>query len=305
MPRHDQPTSFPPRRVHRTAGLRGRPVCLRRARLRAGHRRTDRAKHPFTGQLGLQLYSLRHLFAKGDVPGTLAMVKSWGLTNLELAGTYGMSVADYAALLKKTGLRAVSTHADFNKLADGIDGVIADARTFGVEYLGCAWIPHGDRFTAADADKAVTVFNAAGKKAKAAGLRFFYHIHGYEFQPAPDGTLFDSIATRTDPALVAFEMDVFWAVRGGAKPVDLFAKYPDRFPLTHLKDMKKGTAVGDPTGHAPDDSNVPLGDGLIDWAPIFRAANKSGTKYHFIEDEAPQAEKQIPKTLQYLAGLRL
>src|SRR4051812_38697907 len=64
--------------------------------------------HPFTGQLGLQLYSLRHLFAKGDVPGTLAMVKSWGLTNVELAGTYGMSVADYSALLKKTGLRAVS-----------------------------------------------------------------------------------------------------------------------------------------------------------------------------------------------------
>ena len=117
--------------------------------------------------------------------------------------------------------------------------------------------------------------------------------------------MFDSIAARTDPTLVAFEMDVFWAVRGGAKPLDLFAKYPDRFPLTHLKDMRKGTAIGDPTGHAPDDSNVPLGDGLIDWAPIIRAANKSGTKYHFIEDESPQAEKQIPKTLQYLAGLRL
>ena len=262
-------------------------------------------KHPFTGQLGLQLYSLRHLFAKGDVPGTLAMVKNWGLTNLELAGTYGMSVADYAALLKKTGLRAVSTHADFNKLSNGVDAVIADARAFGVEYLGCAWIPHGDRFTAGDADKAVSVFNAAGKKANAAGLRLFYHIHGYEFQPGPDGTLFDTIARRTDPALVAFEMDVFWAVRGGANPVDLFAKYPDRFPLTHLKDMKKGTAVGDPTGHAPDESNVPLGEGAIDWPPIFRAANTSGTKYHFIEDEAPEAEKQIPKTLRYLAELRL
>jgi len=263
------------------------------------------AIHPFTGQLGLQLYSLRHLFAKGDVPGTLAMVKSWGLTNVELAGTYGMSVADYSALLKKTGLRAVSTHADFDKLATGIDPVIADARTFGVEFLGCAWIPHGDRFTAADADKAVGVFNAAGKSAKAAGLRFFYHIHGYEFQPSQNGTLFDTIAARTDPSLVAFEMDVFWAVRGGAHPVDLFKKYPDRFPLTHLKDMRKGTPVGDPTGHAPDDSNVPLGEGMIEWAPIFRAANTSHTQYHFIEDEAPQAEKQIPKTLQYLAGLRL
>jgi sugar phosphate isomerase/epimerase len=266
---------------------------------------TGAPKHPFTGQLGLQLYSLRHLFAKGDVPGTLALVKSWGLTNVELAGTYGMSVAEYSALLGKAGLRAVSTHADFEKLADGIDAVIGDARTFGVEYLGCAWIPHGNRFTAADADKAVTVFNAAGKKAHAAGLRFFYHVHGYEFQPGADGTLFDSIATRTDPALVAFEMDVFWAVRGGASPVDLFAKYPDRFPLTHIKDMRKGTAVGDATGQAPDDSNVPLGEGVIDWAPIFRAANKSGTKYHFIEDEAPQAEKQIPRTLQYLAGMHL
>src|SRR5215212_678526 len=66
---------------------------------------TTAATHPFTGQLGLQLYSLRHLFAKGDVPGTLGMVKRWGLTNVELAGTYGMSAADYAALLKKTGLR--------------------------------------------------------------------------------------------------------------------------------------------------------------------------------------------------------
>jgi sugar phosphate isomerase/epimerase len=262
-------------------------------------------KHPLTGELGLQLYSLRHLFAKGDVPGTLALVKSWGLTNLELAGTYGMSVPDYAALLKKTGLRAVSTHADFDKLSAGIDAAIADARTFGVQYLGCAWIPHGERFTAADADKAVRVFNEAGTKAKAAGFRFFYHIHGYEFGPAAGGTLFDSIARRTDPTLVAFEMDVFWAVRGGASPVDLFTKYPDRFPLTHLKDMRKGTAVGDPTGQAPDDSNVPLGEGSIDWAPIFRAANKAGTKYHFIEDEAPEAEKQIPKTLQYLAGLSL
>jgi sugar phosphate isomerase/epimerase len=262
-------------------------------------------KHPFTGQLGLQLYSLRHLFAKGDIPGTLAMVKKWGLSNVELAGTYGMSAGDYAALLKKTGLRAVSTHGDFNKLAEGADAVIADARTFGVEYLGCAWIPHKGGFTAADADKAVAVFNAAGKKANAAGLRFFYHIHGYEFQTGPDGTLFDRIAKGTDPALVAFQMDVFWAVRGGADPLDLFVKYPDRFPLTHIKDMRKGTAVGDPTGHAPDDTNVPLGEGMIEWAPIFRAANNAGTKYHFIEDEAPQAEKQIPKTLQYLAGLRL
>ena len=211
--------------------------------------------------------------------GTLALVKSWGLTNLELAGTYGHERAGLRRLAEEDRAARDQHACGFQQLSDGMDGVIADARTFGVQAnLGCAWIPHGYRFTAADADKAVRVFNAAGTKARAAGLRFFYHIHGYEFQPAPEGTLFDAIATRTDPALVGFEMDIFWAVRGGASPVDLSTRYPDRFPLTHLKDMRKGTAVGDPTGHAPDDSNVPLGDGSIEWTPIFRAANKAGNE---------------------------
>ena len=258
--------------------------------------------------VGLQLYSLRHLFKKGDVAGTLAMVKQWGIQHVELAGTYGMAPADFNALLKKIGLQAVSTHADFGKLASDPAAAFADAKTFGVEYAGCAWIPHNEkeRFGAADAEKAIKVFNAAGAKAKEAGLRFFYHLHGYEFQPAPSGgTFFDMIAKGTDPSLVAFEMDVYWAVRGGANPVALFTAYPGRFELTHLKDMQKGLPVGDPTGHAPEDSNVPLGTGQIDYTSVLREANRQKVKYHFIEDEHPQSEKQIPQSLQYLATLKL
>lgn len=291
--------------IHSTVGTLIAAGAAAPVSLLAAQSNTTSGASALNAPVGLQLYSLRHIFEKGDVPGTLAMVKGWGLTELELAGTYGMSSADFAALLKKTGLNAVSTHGDFNRLADGADAVIADAQVFGVKYLGCAWIPHKERFVAADAAKAVKVFNEAGKKANAAGLRFFYHIHGYEFQPGPDGTLFDTIAKNTDPSLVAFEMDVFWALRGGASPVDLFTKYPGRFELTHLKDMQKGLKTGDPTGHAPDDSNVPLGQGQIDWPALFRAANKDGVKYHFIEDEHPQSEKQIPVSLKYLADLKL
>jgi len=258
--------------------------------------------------IGLQLYSLRHLFKKGDVAGTLSMVKQWGITHLELAGTYDMTQADFTALLKKTGLEAVSTHADFKKLATDPGAAVDEAKTFGVQYVGCAWIPHDEKkkFGVADAEKAVKVFNAAGAKAREAGLRFFYHVHGYEFQPAPSGgTFFDIIAKGTDPALVSFEMDVFWAVRGGANPVALFTTYPGRFELTHLKDMQKGLPVNDPTGHAPDESNVPLGTGQIDYAAVLREANRQKVKYHFIEDEHPQSEKQIPRSLRYLAALKL
>src|SRR5919197_803561 len=41
----------------------------------------------FKGPLGLQLYSLREQFA-GDVPGTLDVVRKFGIENVELAGTY-------------------------------------------------------------------------------------------------------------------------------------------------------------------------------------------------------------------------
>ena len=100
-------------------------------------------------------------------------------------------------------------------------------------------------------------------------------------------------------------MDIFWVVHGGESPVELFGKYPGRFPSTHLKDIRKGTKLCDPTGQAPDDTSVVLGEGMVDVPGVLRAANKDGVKYHFIEDEHPEAETQIPRSLEYLASLKL
>lgn len=262
-------------------------------------------QHPLKGTLGLQLYSLRHLFEKGDVPGTLAMVRRWGFTDVEAAGTYGLSTADFVAQVKKAGLRVASTGADFDRLVKDPGGVVSEAKALGAEQVMCAWIPHQGAFSRADVDKAVPVFAKAGRAMRDAGLRFLYHVHGYEFQAGPDGTLFDALAKATEPGVVDFQMDVFWVVHGGASPVELFKKYPNRFPSTHLKDIRKGTKINQPTGNAPDDTSVVLGQGLIDLPAVLRAANAAGVTYHFIEDEHPQSEKQIPQSLKYLAGLTL
>jgi sugar phosphate isomerase/epimerase len=169
----------------------------------------------------------------------------------------------------------------------------------------CAWIPHEGRFSRADVDKAVPVFTKVGRAMRDAGLRFLYHVHGYEFQQGPDGTLFDALAKQTESGVVDFQMDVFWVMHGGGNPVELFTRYPGRFPSTHLKDMRKGTKVNEPTGDAPDETSVPLGEGMVDIRGVLRAANAAGVKIHFIEDEHPQSEKQIPRSLEYLASVRL
>jgi sugar phosphate isomerase/epimerase len=168
----------------------------------------------------------------------------------------------------------------------------------------CAWIPHErGKFSEQNCREAAEVFNRAGEKLRAAGLRFAYHLHGFEFQPYEDGTLFDLMAALTKPELVTFEMDVFWVVHGGADPVKLMRKYGPRFELMHVKDLKRDVK-GNLTGNAPDEWSVPIGQGQVDWPALLREAKRAGLKHYFIEDESLDAIDQIPQSLRYLEQVR-
>src|SRR6267378_3002439 len=79
--------------------------------------------------IGLQLYSLRNQLPK-DVSGTLALIKSWGISELEGGGTYGLSIEEFKQLCEKNGLKIVSVGADFNDLDKDVDKVIRNAKTF-------------------------------------------------------------------------------------------------------------------------------------------------------------------------------
>jgi sugar phosphate isomerase/epimerase len=250
-------------------------------------------------EIGLQLYSLRNQF-KTDVPGTLAKIKSWGIKEIEGGGTYGLSMNEYKKLLAQNRLKMVSIGAGFDKLATDPQSVADEAKAFGARYVMCAWVPHeGDDFTMEDIKKAITVFNSAGKLLHEAGISFVYHPHGYEFRPYEDGTMFDYMVKNTDKRYVNFEMDVFWVKHPGQDPVALLNKYPDRFLMLHLKDRKPGTE-GNQGGHAPDETNVVLGQGDVGIAEVMKAAKKIGVKHYFIEDESEHSVEQIPQSLKYL-----
>jgi sugar phosphate isomerase/epimerase len=257
----------------------------------------------FKGPLGLQLYSLREQFAK-DVPGTLDKVKAFGFKNVELAGTYGLSVKEFKAQLDARGLKAISAHYSFDDFRTNLDGILRDAKTLGLQYVGCAWIPHDEPFDEKTCREAIAVFNKAGETLAKAGLKFFSHTHGYEFQPYGRGTLFDLMMAETNPKYVSFEMDVFWIVHARQDPVKLFEKYGKRWQLTHLKGMKESTPTGLLTGHSDVSNDVPIGQGKIDFPPLLRAAKKAGVKWHFIEDESPLVEQQIPQSLRYLEAVK-
>lgn len=253
----------------------------------------------FKGPIGLQLYSLRADFPK-DVAGTLKRVHDFGIKYVELAGTYGLSAEKFRELLDANHLQAVSGHFAFDRLRDDLDGIAKEAKALGLEYVGCAWIPHDGDFDEKECRDAINVFNHAGEVLGKEGFKFFYHTHGYEFQPHGDGTLFDLLMNETKPDLVNYEMDVFWIVHPGQRPAQLLRKYRGRWALMHLKDMKPSTETGLLTGHSDVNNDVALGKGKINFPPILRAAQRVGVKYYFLEDESDQAAKQIPQSLEFL-----
>ncbi|MBN8825771.1 MULTISPECIES: sugar phosphate isomerase/epimerase [unclassified Spirosoma] len=253
--------------------------------------------------VGIQLYSFRDQFAK-DVPGTMAKVKQMGFREAEIAGTYGMSLGDFRKLLDQNGIKAVSTGASFEDLDSNVPKVLAEAKALGAKYVVCTWIPHaGDKFMIHDADRAIDVFNTAGKLLAENGISLCYHNHGYEFQTYQDGTFFDYLAENLDRKVVNFEMDVFWVKSPGYDPVALLQKYPKRFVLMHLKDRKPGTPDSQ-TGHSDIESNVTLGQGDVGIAALMKQAKKSGVKHFFIEDESSRSMEQVPQSVAFLEGLK-
>lgn len=260
----------------------------------------------FAGPLGVQLYSFRDAF-RTDVPGTLARVRALGFREVELAGTYGLSAEAFRQMLDSAGLSATSMHAGYERLRDSLPAVLAEAKTLGVQNVGTAWIPHPDGpITVALARQVAADFDRWGKAARAEGVQFFYHIHGYEFQPGADGVIpLDVLMRETDAEAVKFEMDVFWTALPGIDPAALLRQHPGRWRLMHLKDMKQGVARVVHTGSAnPDSSQVPVGTGQIDYRAVLRAAKDAGVERYYIEDETAQPFATIPVSTRWLEALR-
>jgi sugar phosphate isomerase/epimerase len=235
---------------------------------------------PLRLPIGLQLYSVRNLLPK-DFEGTLRQLAAAGYKEVEAAGYFDKTAADFGNALNKAGLKCVSTHHQLTQLKTQFDQLIEYGQALGLEYIICSWAGvHRDPTRKGDLNLddwryVADQFNAIGAKVKGAGMTFGYHNHVVEFGTENGVVFFDELLKRTDPKLVVFEMDCGWVVGGGHNPVEYLSKFPERFPLLHVKDMVK-----EPDGKL---RNVVMGKGFIDYKPIFRAA--TGLKHYFIEQE--------------------
>ena len=253
-------------------------------------------------RVGLELYSLRKELDR-DFAGALALARRMGFTEVEVAMLHGLSAEKFAAALKAAGLKATSMAAGYEDLQAKLDLVKERAVALSAKWVMLAWIPHSGEFTVEMAKRVAGEMNEWGESVGKKGMRLAYHPHGYEFRPEAGGSAFDVLLKETNPKTVFFEVDTFWAEVAGQNSAELIARLGKRVRLLHLKDLRKGVATGVFTGAAADEDSVALGDGVIDWRGVLAAARKVGVEKYFIEDESPAWEKQVPRSLEYLARM--
>ena len=261
--------------------------------------------------VGMQLYTVRSELEK-DFDGTLAKVAAIGYKEVEFAGYFGRTPQEVKAALKKHGLSSPSAHIDYPTVSDAAKWAKAldAARMIGHKYLVNAWVDEPLRNQPDFWKRAADTYNSAGRAAAAHGIQFCYHNHNFEFYPRQDtgGQLpMDVLLETCDSTLVKIEMDLCWIAAAGKDPVAYFRKYPARFPLVHVKGLRRVPAPSaDPTPIAeilPEITDVGHDD-AIDWKRILAASKPAGIAHYFVEHDNPRdAFASLKASYAYLSRL--
>jgi sugar phosphate isomerase/epimerase len=260
-------------------------------------------------QLGLQIYSLGQELSP-DVPGGLKKVAQMGYTTLELAGynqegNIGKTpMKEFKKYADDAGLKITSSHLNppgreytkdnLQQIKDFWKKATDHHAAIGVKYV----IQPGQPATRSVEEVAYVgeVFNEAGRIAKAGGLTFGYHNHSGEFarvvpggkepitgrpgfgrnQPEGIEIIYDGMLKNTDPSLVIFELDVYWAVMGQQDPVAYMKNHASRIRALHIKDI---AVLGE--------------SGMMNFQKIYEVAYANGIEDFYVELEGYRGGTQF------------
>lgn len=243
--------------------------------------------------IALQLYTLREQ-ASEDFVGMLNEVAEAGYGAVEFAGYGGLATTALRTIIDDLGLRAVSSHVPFQRMETEPGAVLEELQILGCAYAVVPGIPKEMRGIES-LPYLIESFNQWGAACKTAGLRFGYHNHGWEFESMNGSTMIDLLATGTDSGLVDLQIDIYWALVGGADPVGLIRRLAGRVPTLHAKELATGA----------DRKDTTIGDGVTPWHELMAVAKAAGTEWFIVEqeDDPKNAYRDIRRSIANLRRL--
>lgn len=262
-------------------------------------------------KVGIQLYSVKEHLMK-DGLGTMKQVAEIGYKYIEPFSSqrfvigekekgYGLGLTRNEAktFLDDTGIQIVGSHyyypgnPEFENMCDYF--AFLGAKNFG---SGGDFYPGGKD----ELMRKIELMIKDAEIAKKYGLRYYYHNHFWEYQKFDGKTVMEIIAENTDPDLVYFEQDNYWAARGGVDPVKEAEKLGNRLILMHQKDFSKTANepislfeqrvdITKPITHEIHQENrhvgtfAEVGNGILPIQDYIDAGNRCGVEYILLEQD--------------------
>ena len=240
-------------------------------------------KAPVKKDMAVQMYSARSIINHDNYGELLKTIAGMGYTAVETANyndglIYGDTPEVFKEKVEAAGMKVLSAHVshglsraelDSGDLSAALawwDKCIDAHKRAGMKYIVTPAI--GGQASLKDLQVYCDYLNEVGRRCKAAGLKYGYHNHAYEFEKVEGEVMYDYMLQHTNPDLVFFQMDVYWTVIGKASPVAYFNKYPGRFTMLHIKDEWE---IGQ--------------SGMVGFDAIFKNADIAGLKDFVVEIE--------------------
>ncbi len=227
--------------------------------------------------LGAQLYTVREFMkTEEDYARTIEKIAEIGYKYCQVSGIGKVSPAAIKKAVDDTGVKVVLTHTAPYRILNETETVIEEHKLFGCDCIGIGGIFDYMPFTPENLKRFTDDFAPAIEKIKAAGMKFSYHNHKFEFERLPSGELLFEFIMNSSPDLM-LTFDCFWAQAGGVDPAASIEKWKDKIAVTHFKDM---SIVNDRQCFAA------VGQGNMNFDRIVEACSKNGIKYHMVEQDS-------------------
>jgi sugar phosphate isomerase/epimerase len=254
--------------------------------------------------LAVQLYTFRDPARFGgagmglDVAALTGIAES-GFLGVETVDVPGGDPAEARRVLDDLGLAVASSHSwshwtDPDAFRQATDA-LADLRSprVIVSPSPAELVDGGTRL--------IDRLAAAADIATERGLRLGIHTHDAEVRVVDGQRVIDRLSYGLGDR-VDIQVDIFWAVVGGADPAEVIRRLGPRVVSLHLKDgiTLPASAYGDTPF-----VNVPVGSGSVDPAPSVAAAEAAGSvewlivEFDHVEGSAVEATRD---SLEYLVA---
>ena len=267
-------------------------------------------QHKISHKLAVQMYTLReHTKTSAGLAHSLKTISDIGYTAVQMSAVGAMAgdspevdAKTARQMLEDNGLSCIATHRQWPQLAEETEKEIEFHHQLGCDFVAIGGLPPSyerthDGFQQYAKDAAPIL-----EKLSAAGLRFGYHNHSWEFfRPNPgEKTLLDTLLSSAPPKML-FELDLYWVEFAGVNCVRIIEQCLEKMPIIHLKDKE----VIEPTKN--ETRMAPIGEGNMDWDHIIPACEKAGVEWYAIEQDQCYRDSFdcLKSSYQFLSSMEL